>query len=91
MAKETFKAARARLFRELPAKGYKVVTYNMGRTLKSPYVIDAAGRRFTFSTQALHDEIGHSLWMDIRGMSVEQFDREVQGHRVLHPEHRDNR
>jgi hypothetical protein len=74
MKKETFIQARARLFSELPALGYKVVTYNMGRTLKSPYVIDYHGDRYTFSAQAVHAEGGLSLWLDIRNLPTVEFD-----------------
>jgi len=78
MKKETFLQARARLFAELPALGYKVVTFNMGRTLKSPYIIDPLGHRLTFSAQSLHDEAGHSLWLDVRNLPTAIFDAEVR-------------
>ncbi len=80
MTKETYAAARLRLFRELPALGYKVTTYNMGRTLKVPYV-EKSGRRFDFHGQAVYDhDINLSLWIDIRGMSADEFDKQA-----MHP------
>jgi hypothetical protein len=78
MAKETYAKARERLFRELPSKGYQVVTYNMGHVLKSPYVIMPGGQRVTFTPQSMRDEAGHSLWTDIRGMSVDDFDANLR-------------
>lgn len=74
---ETFKAARERLFRELPALGYKVTTYNMGHTLKVPYVTKN-GRRFDFHAQSVYDHDANlSMWLDIRDMSAKQFDEKV--------------
>lgn len=92
--KETFLAARERLFDELPrlhpqtglADGYEAVTYNRGNILKYPYLLFGRGYRgepkhkLTFSAQAVHDEAGHSLWCDIRGMSAEEFDKLVRAH-----------
>lgn len=80
MSKETYLAARARLFRELPALGYKITTYNMGRTLKVPYV-EKNGRRFDFHAQSVYDHnIDLSLWIDIRNMSAAEFDKHA-----MHP------
>ena len=75
MSRETFKAARERLFRELAAMGWKVVTYNMGHALKYPYVLAPNGERFTFTAQAVRRGglDGLSTWDDIRGMSAETF------------------
>lgn len=94
MKKETFAAARARLLSEMPAlfpqrggeDGYEAVLYSRGNFLKFPYLLygrsyhGGAEHKLTFTAQAVHDEGGHSLWIDIRGMSAEEFDRAVRAH-----------
>jgi hypothetical protein len=86
--KETYVAARARLLEEMPAfdpRYYEAVTFNRGSYLKYPYFIlgsryERYPHKLTFSAQALHDEGGHSLWLDIRGMSAQEFDKYVKAH-----------
>jgi hypothetical protein len=90
MPKETYLQARERLFRELPAKGYRIVTYNMARMLKTPYAIDPDGQRFDFHPQAVYDhDASLSLWMDIRGMSADAFHDNIVRHK--NPHHRSTR
>jgi len=86
--KETYLAARARLLKEMPELDpnyYEAVVYNRGKFLKYPYFIlesrySRNPNKLTFSTQSLHDDAGHSLWIDIRGMSAEEFDKIVKAH-----------
>lgn len=80
--KETYVTARERLFKELPAKfrEYEAVTYNRGNVLKYPYLLVEPNHKLTFSAQAVHDESGHSLWVDIRNVSAEEFDAVVRRH-----------
>lgn len=85
MAKrETYQAARDRLFRELPSVGnYTGVTYNMGHVLKEPYLLyDSPAvrtRKIKFGPQAVRDaDSGLSLWIEIRGMSAADFDAAVR-------------
>lgn len=74
---ETYAVARQRLFGELAALGWKVVTRNMGRDLKFPYVVSPSGSRFTFTPQAVRSGglDGNSMWIDIRGMDAASFAR----------------
>jgi hypothetical protein len=74
---ETFRAARDRLLRELSSHGWAV-----SGPLKVPHATDPDRRvRFYFTAQAVHVSLGptftandaRSLWVDTRGMSVEQL------------------
>lgn len=92
--KETYAMAQARLLEEMPRKfpqtgvsdGYEAVTYNRGSVLKYPYLLfgsrhsRSGPHKLTFTAQAIHDEGGLSLWVDIRGMSAEELDRIVRNH-----------
>ena len=90
MAKETYIAARARLLHELPKLDpsfYEAVIYNRGNYLKYPYLLlgskygYGSQKRITFHAQSVHDESGHSLFVeDFRGMSAQEFDRLVRRH-----------
>ncbi len=73
MAKETFKAARERILRELREKGWTTKP-----DLRVPQAIRADGNvQLFFRPQAVYrNGLGstmHSLWIDIRGMSIEIF------------------
>jgi hypothetical protein len=73
MKRETFKAARVRLLGELAERGWVVRA-----DLKRPHATSPEGRRLTFKAQAVLDHAGHSLWIDIRGVTVDTllaFDR----------------
>lgn len=81
--RETYQAARDRLFRELPSVGnYTGVTYNMGHVLKEPYLLydsRAGTRKIKFGPQAVRDaDSGFSLWIEVRGMSAADFDAAVR-------------
>jgi predicted nucleotidyltransferase len=83
VAKETYPKARERLFKELVALGYTVTIYNMGRYLKVPYVHSLNGQRYDFHPQSVHEHDGQtSMWIDIRGMSATEFDREIRAQEV---------
>jgi hypothetical protein len=91
---ETFAAARERLLREMPERypqtglsdGYEAVTWSRGGALKFPYLNFGRGyrgeplHRVQFKAQAVHDESGLSLWVDIRGMSAPEFDAIIRRH-----------
>lgn len=71
MKQETYKAARERLLRELAALGWETKP-----SLKVPQAIPP-GREYTlfFKTQAVYKN-AHSMWLDIRNFSTEQFVQE---------------
>lgn len=64
---ETYKVARERLLTELAALGW--VTKPQ---LKRPQAINPEGVQLFFNAQSVHRGT-LSLWIDIRGMSVEKF------------------
>ena len=68
MASETFKAARARLHRELAARGNKASRPE----LKEPWIELPTGDRLWFKPQAVYLN-AHSLLLEIRGLSVEDL------------------
>lgn len=65
--KETYIEARLRLFRELSAAGVEVRP-----ALKVPQAKFPSGETVYFRPQAVYLE-AHSLWIDIRGLSLESF------------------
>lgn len=65
--KETYPEARLRLFAGLSAAGHTVKP-----ALKVPQCKLSTGETVYFKAQAVYLE-SHSLWIDIRGMSLEQF------------------
>ncbi len=67
MKKETYPEARLRLFAGLSAAGHTVKP-----GLKVPQCLMSTGETLYFRPQAVYLE-AHSLWIDIRGMSLEQF------------------
>lgn len=69
--KETYKQARERLHRELGALGWKL-SHPM---LKRPWALAPDGQhKVEFHAQAVYLN-GHSMWCDIRGMSVYELMR----------------
>lgn len=64
--RETYKQARARLLDELKAKGWETAP-----TLKTPWA-KRDDLRLDFHPQAVYKN-GHSMFIDIRGMSLESF------------------
>jgi hypothetical protein len=65
---ETFKAARIRMVDALAALGWATK-----RDLKTPHATSPDGFMVRFTAQAVHDSAGRSMWIDIRGMSAEEF------------------
>lgn len=74
MIMETFKASHVRLLQELKAKGWTVK-----EGLKIPYAVHPEAYRVWFKKEAVYISMGtnfgdaRSMWIDSRGMSVEQF------------------
>ena len=78
MTKETFAAARTRLFNEFKANGYETSKPD----LKQPWVkiptSHRDGVKLSFHAQALY--LGaHSLYVDMRGATLEQVMQVVRG------------
>lgn len=71
MARETYFAARQRLFAELPAQGWRIK-----RDLKVPQACKD-GNTLYFRTQAVYLN-DHSTFIDIRSMPTDQFLAEVE-------------
>lgn len=65
--KETYPEARLRLFESLTQAGHAVKP-----ALKVPQCQLSSGETLYFQKQAVYLEV-HSLWIDIRGMSLESF------------------
>lgn len=75
MKQETYKAARARLLTELAARGWTTRP-----ALKVPWAEPSAWKpdyRVWFRAQAVYLN-AHSLWIDIRGMTIDDFTARVQ-------------
>jgi len=76
----TYAQAREQLFKYLPTVGWQVHTTNMRtyRRLKVAYARNPNGTTFWFRTQAVHQgsdqNTAHSLFIDLRNMTAEQFD-----------------
>lgn len=66
-AKETYRQARARLLDELKTKGWETMPF-----LKQPWA-KKNGVRLDFHPQAVYKN-GHSMFLDIRGMTIESFE-----------------
>lgn len=67
MKKETYKDARERLLREL-----SLIGWGTKPNLKVPQAISPSGIHLYFKAQAVYRD-NHSMWVDIRGMSVGDF------------------
>lgn len=86
--KETFKAATARLLTEAKAADYEVQTRSSEapwNDLKKPRIYRKHARRgythdaVEFTPQAVHDMADdRSLWIDIRGMSFDDFKKKAE-------------
>ncbi len=76
--KETYAKARVRLHREMGEKGWTISS----PTLKVLWAKNFDGETVRFKSQAVHLN-QHSLYLDIRGMSVDAFITAIEG-RILH-------
>lgn len=84
MKKETFTAARERLFSELADLGWTIQKRNTStlKPLKVPYAIAPNGERVWFKPQSLYAggnnlNTAYSICSDYRGLRGQDVDREI--------------